>query len=261
MRIRKRLVAVLAVVAAGAVVGSGFALAATTSEFTFKFSPNKVPKRKFKGGALKTNLVTHYDNPSAQTAVDRTRIYLDKAFKIIPKAARKCDASQLAGQTMAGAMANCKKALVGKGKATASANGQFTINSCVLLFNGKKQGKNPTLQVFTRSQATNPSNISCKDPAHNNEGTNSILLTGVLKNASGKYGKVLDVNHISQATAGLPLEIYKTKIKKGKYINARCKARNHKWHLAVTWNYNDGTQHTEKQTQKCKVKRRVPPRP
>ncbi len=255
MRIRRRYAVILAVVAAGAVVGSGFALAATTSDFQFSFSPNKVPKKKYKGGALKTNLVTSYDNPSAATAVDRTRIYLDKNFKIDPKKAKTCDASQLSGTTMAGAMANCKKALVGKGKATASANGQFTINSCVLLFNGKKQGKKPTLQVFTRSQATNPSNISCKDPAHNNEGTNSILLTGVLKNASGKYGKVLDVNHISQATAGLPLEIYNTTIKKGKYFSARCKAKNHKWNMQVKWDYKDGTATTVKQSQKCKVKK------
>ncbi len=254
MRIRRKYSLILALAAAAAVIGSGLALAATSSHFTFKAIPNKVPKKKFKAGALKTDLITDYDNPSAATAVDRTRIYLDKNFKVNPKAAKKCDPSQLSGTTMAGAMANCKKALVGKGIATASANGAFTINGCVLLFNGKKQGKKPTLQVFTRSQASNPSNISCKDPAHNNQGNSTILLTGVYKKAHGKYGKVLDVNHISQATAGLPLVEYKTKIKKGNYASARCKAKNHKWNMKIKWNYKDGTQSTDKQTQKCKVK-------
>src|SRR5215208_1488975 len=191
MRITRRYAVILALAAAAAV--AGIAIAATTSTFTFKASPSKVPKHRYKAGSLKTNLETSYTNPGNSNpggAVERTQIFLDKNWKINPKEAKKCSASQLSNQTMAGAMAACKKAKVGKGIATANANGAFIINGCVLLFNGKPQGKKPTLQVFTRVQASNPSTIDCSDPSHNTQGNVTVLLTGVLKNASGKYGKV-----------------------------------------------------------------------
>ena len=256
MRIRRRYAVILALAAAGAVAVAGIAIAAPTSTYDFKFTPNKVPKKKYKGGAFSSVLDTSYTNPGNSNpggAVERTQIFLDKNWKINPKEAKKCSASQLSNQTMAGAMAACKKAKVGKGIATANANGAFIINGCVLLFNGKPQGKKPTLQVFTRVQASNPSNISCSDPSHNTQGNVTVLLTGVLKNASGKYGKVLDVDHITQA-AQFPLELFDTKIKKDKYFSARCKAKSKKWKSKTKWTYNDGTTHTDSGTQKCKVK-------
>ncbi len=260
MRIRKRYAGILALAAAGAVAVAGVAFGAATSDFSFKATPSKVPKKKYKAGSLKTVLKTSYTNPgngNPDGAVERTQIYLDKNFKVNPKAAKKCDPGQLSSQTMAGAMANCGKALVGSGKAQAVA--PFgDVNACVLLFNGKPQGGKPTLQVFTRVDAKPNSQISCSNPKSNTQGNATILLTGVYKNASGKYGKILDVNHITKAAA-FPLTIYNTKIKKGNYASARCKAKNRKWHMKVVWTYNKvgnqgGDKTTVKQTQKCKVK-------
>jgi len=257
MRITRRYAVILALAAAGVIAVAGIAIAATTSTFTFKASPSKVPKHRYKAGSLKTNLETSYTDPGNSNpggAVERTQIYLDKNFKVNPKAAKKCSASQLSNQTMAGAMAACKKAKVGKGIATATANGNFEIDGCVLLFNGKPQGKKPTLQVFTRVQASNPSTIDCSDPSHNTQGNVTILLTGIYKPKTGRYGNVLDVDHITQA-AQFPLEIYKTKVKKGNYASARCAAKSKKWHMKVVWTYNDGTKTSVHKTQKCKVKR------
>ena len=135
-------------------------------------------------------------------------------------------------------MATCSKALVGNGTAQATANGVFNVNGCVLLFNGQPQGGKPTLQVFTRVQASNPSKITCANPSSNTQGNATILLTGVLKPASGLYGKVLDVDHITQA-ATFPLTIFKTTIKKGNYISARCAATNKTWNMKTTWTYNN----------------------
>jgi len=246
-----------ALAAAGALAVSGIALGAASSEFNFKVSPNKVPKKKYKPVKLFTDLETSYTNPGNGNpggAVERTQIYLDKNFKINPKAAAKCSASSLSGQTMAGAMANCSKALVGKGKATAvNPASNTTVFACVLLFNGKPKGGKPTLQVFTRVDVTG-NKIDCSSPKTNTKGQIVVLLTGVLKNASGKYGKVLDVNHITDAAA-FPLEIYKTTIKHGKYMTARCKSKSHKWHMQTKWTYNDNTKSTVHKTQKCKVRR------
>jgi hypothetical protein len=255
MRIRRRSAVIFALAAAGAIAVAGVAFAAPTSTFTFKASPGTAPKTTFKNGSLFTNLVTHYTNPGNNNpggAVERTQIFLDKNWKINPNAAAKCSKSQLTGATMKTAMSRCGKARVGNGNATASANGLFTIRGCVLLFNGKPVNGNPTLFVFTRVQASNPSAISCADPAHNTRGNATVLLTGVLKPAAAPYGKVLDVNHITQA-AQFPLEIFKTTIKKGNYFSVRCNASNRLWHLKTTWTYNNNTKRTVSKTQQCTV--------
>jgi hypothetical protein len=255
MRIRRRSAVIFALAAAGALAVSGIAFAAATSTVSFKVSPTTVPKKTFKKAKLFTNLTTHYTNPNNAVpggAVERDQIYLDKNWKINPKAAAKCAPNKLSGKTMKQAMAACGKAKVGSGTATASANGAFTIHGCVLLFNGKPKSGNPTLQVFVRVQVANPSNISCRNPARNSQGNSTVLLNGVLKPASAPYGKVLDVNHITQSAA-FPLEIFRTTIKGGKYFSARCKAANHLWHLKSTWTYNDNTKRTVSKTQQCTV--------
>ena len=122
----------------------------------------------------------------------------------------------------------------------------------MLLFNGQPQGGKPTLQVFTRVQVSNPSKMSCANPSSNTKGNTTILLTGVLKKATGLYGKVLDVDHITQAAA-FPLTIFKTTIGKGNYISARCNASNKTWNMKTTWTYNNNKTFSSAKTQKCTV--------
>src|SRR5690349_598899 len=200
MRIRKRYAVLIAVAAVAGVALAGVALAAPTSTFTFKVTPSTAPKNTYKPVALFSDLKTHYTNPGNNNpggAVERAQLYLDKYSKVDPSQAAKCAPSQLQNKTMKQAMAACKNALVGTGTATATANGLFNINGCVPLFNGQPQSGLPTLQVFTRVQAANPSTISCANPATNNQGNTTILLNGVLRPATGLYNKVLDVNHIT----------------------------------------------------------------
>jgi hypothetical protein len=249
MRIRRRYAVLLALAAAGALAVSGIAMAASSSTFSFKFAPAKVPKKTYKAGSLFTDLRTSYTVPA--DPVERTQIYLDKFFKINPNAAGKCTQSQLSAKTMAQAMAACKSALVGTGKAQAQAS-FGTINACVLLFNGKPQAGNPTLLVFTRAQATPNSQISCSSPATNNQGNATVLLNGVLKPASGKFSKVLDVNKITQASP-FPLTVYTTTIKKGNFVSARCAAADKTWRMQIKWTYKSGKSTTINKTQKCQV--------
>jgi hypothetical protein len=247
MRIRRRYAVVLALAAAGAVAVAGVAMAASSSTFSFKFSPYQVPKNSYKAGGLFTDLRTSYTNPA--DPVQRTQIYLDKNYKINANAAGKCSPNQLSSKTMAQAMAACKNALVGTGKAQAQA-AFGTVQACVLLFNGKPQNGNPTLQVFTRAQATPASHITCTNPSSNNQGNATVLLTGVLKPASGLYGKVLDVNNITQSSP-FPLTVYTTTIKKGNYISAKCPSKT--WNMQITWTYKSGKKNTVHKTQACKA--------
>ena len=255
MRIRKLYAVLIAVAAVAGVAVAGVALAAPTSTFTFKVTPSTAPKNTYKPVSLFSDLKTHYTNPGNNNpggAVDRAQLYLDKYAKVDPTQAAKCADNQLAGKTMAQAMAACKNALVGSGTATATANGLFQINGCVLLFNGQPQSGLPTLKVFTRVQAANPSNISCANPSTNNQGNATVLLNGVLKNATGLYGKVLDVNHITQA-ASFPLTEFKTTVKHGSYGSIKCAAADRLWHGKVVFTYNNGTASTVSKTQQCTV--------
>jgi hypothetical protein len=251
MRIRRRSAVIFALAAAGALAIAAVAFAAPTSLFSFKMSPSNVPKTTYQNGSLFTDIETHYTNPGNNNpggATERTQIYLDKNWKINPAAAAKCSSSQLAGKTMKDAMAACGNALVGTGTATATANGLFEIHGCVLLFNGQPQNGLPTLKVFTRVQASNPSNITCGSPATNTQGNATVLLNGVLKNATAPYGKVLDVDHITQA-ASFPLEVFKTTVKKGSFISAKCPTS--PWHMKTTFTYNNNTTKTISKTQAC----------
>ena len=256
MRIRRRSAAIFALAAVGVVAVAAVAVAAPTSTFTFTMSPSNVPKTTFQNAGLATDLVTHYTNPGNNNpggAVQRTQIFLDKNWKINTGAAAKCADNQLAGKTMKDAMTACKNALVGTGTASATANGLFGINGCVLLFNGKPATSGPdaglpTLKVFTRVQASNPSNITCGNPTTNTQGNATVLLNGVLRNASAPYGKVLDVNKITQS-ASFPLEEFKTTIKHGSYIQAKCPTS--PWHMQTSWTYNDNTKKTVTRTQAC----------
>jgi len=255
MWIRRLYAVPIAVAAIAALAVAGIAIAATTSTFTFKASPSTAPKNTYQAGSLFTDLETHYTTPGNAIpggAVERTQIYLDKYFKVNPGAATRCSASKLSNQTMKGAMAACGSALVGKGTARATANGAFNINGCVLLFNGQPQNNKPTLQGFTRVQASNPSNISCTNPSSNTHGNATILLSGVYKPTTGQYSKILDVQHITQA-ATFPLTSYKTTVKKGNYASARCAAADHLWHMKVVWTYNNGKTSSVSKTQRCTV--------
>jgi hypothetical protein len=249
MRIRRMYLGILGLAAVSAVVVAGIAMAASSSTFTFKTTPSTAPKNAYQAGALFTDLRTSYTTPA--DPVDRTQIYLDKNFKVDPSAAAKCSSSQLSNKTMAQAMAACKNALVGKGTAQAQA-GFGRVNACVLLFNGKPQDGKPTLKVFTRAQATPNSQINCSNPSTNNSGNATVLLNGVFRGATGKYGKVLDVNRITQASP-FPLTRYITTVKKGKYASARCAAADHLWHMQITWTYKSGKKNTVHKTQRCTV--------
>jgi|SRR6478752_3743311 hypothetical protein len=258
MGIKRRSAAIFALAAVGVVAVAAVAIAAPTSTFTSKMTPSNPPKTTYKNGSLATDLKTTYTNPGNNNpggAIQRTQIYLDKNWKINTGAASKCADNQLAGKTMKDAMTACKNALIGSGTATATANGVFQINGCVLLFNGKPATSGPdaglpTLKVFTRVQASNPSTISCANPTTNTQGNATILLNGVLRNATGLYGKVLDVNNITQS-ASFPLEEFKTTIGKSTstYMQAKCPTT--PWHTQVTWTYNDNTKKTVSKTQPC----------
>src|SRR5581483_2436526 len=131
----------------------------------------------------------------------------------------------LANTTMGHAMALCGKAKVGSGTAVATSTQNASIKNCVLVFNGPKKGGKPK---------------------GNNSGSLTILLTGVIKPASGDYGNQLDVKNIDSAP--LPLKDFKATVGggKSKYIKARCHDKDHTLNAKAKFTYSDGQSDTVK---------------
>ncbi len=257
MKSSRRLTVVLGLAAVGALAVAGIAMAAISSTATFKFSPNKVPKTSFRAGKINVHTHTNYSDVNSQYT-DRAQLYFDKDFKVSVNTLGKCPKSKISGtKTMKQAMAACGSKLIGAGKATAAAGGNV-VHACVLAFNGSGSGGHVLL--FTRANVAPPFSINCANRKNNTAGNTNVLLDGALKPARKPgYGKVLDFNHIHDASA-LPLTDFNVTVGKGapgavnakKWISARCSHPNKTWKLQTKFTYSAGKQ-TKNATQKCRV--------
>ncbi len=252
------LVVAVATASLTAVVSSS-AATNNVSHASFGFQPTKVPKKAYKAGKITVHTDTVFASPGIKPDggfTKRVQIYFDKNIKFNTKAAKTCAGAFSSNTTMALAMAQCRKAKIGTGLASTAPPSDFP--GCVIAFNGVPLGKNPTIVLYTRVSFTTGGKPNCSDPAHNNSGDTSATLIGVLRPASGQYGKQLDVNNIDGLP--LPLDDFTSSIKKGDYVSARCKSGNKKWHVKTVHTYSGGPPSpqppvTVAETEKCKVKK------
>lgn len=250
MRIRRRHAIVLAIGATAAVAAAGIAVAAPDgnhSTLDVSLSPSTLPKTTFKRAKLFTHVSTKYAHPGDRARggfVSRTQIWYDDDGRINPGAVPVCNKS-LANTTMAQAMTLCGKSKVGTGKAVATSTTNANIPACVLVFNGPKKNGLPTVLLHTRIQGTN-----CTAPAGNRSGSLTVLLTGVIRPATGDYGNILDVSKID--TQPLPLKDYRATVGGGNnYITARCHDPNQLLNSKAKFTYSDGQSDTVTDAMKC----------
>jgi hypothetical protein len=252
MRNRRRLAAILAVAALGAVVAAGAAFAGHTSNVStvqFKFSPSNVPATTFQNGQIFVHTHTNFAHPGNKASggfVKRVQLYFDNDFRFNPGAHPVCNKS-LANTNQQTAMQRCGNALVGRGAAQATNTAGGTIPGCVLAFNGPKNAANqPTIILHSRFIMT-----SCPtNPSTSTGGSISAILKGTLKPANKPgFGKMLDVNNIDQQP--LPLKDFTTTVKKGNYVQARCSAS--PWRMQTKFTYSGTGQlpDTVNSTQAC----------
>lgn len=251
MRIRRQHVVVLAVLAIGALMAAGAALAITnnSSSANFTFSPSKVPKNSFKSGSLLVHTHTDFAKPGDKAHggfVKRVQLFIDKNIKFNTGAAPVCSKS-LANTSEKQAMSKCGKSLIGTGKAQATSASGANIPGCVLAFNGPKKNGNPTLLLHTRFVMA-----TCLNPSSNSGGSITALLTGQLKpaNKSG-YGKVLDVSNID--TQPLPLKDFTATVQKGSYVQAKCPSKSWKMQAKFTYSGSGQAPDTVNATETCKA--------
>jgi hypothetical protein len=252
MRNRRRLVAIFAVAAIGALAAAGAALAITNnvSTLSFKFTPNTagLSKTTFKSGKINVHTHTDFLHPGDKANggfVKRVQLFFDSDFRFNPGSVPVCNTS-LANKNMAQAMAVCGNALVGTGTAQATSTANNTIPGCVLDFNGPKNAAGqPTIKLFSRFVMTD-----CSSPSTNTGGTVDAILTGTLKPANKTgYGKMLDVPNID--TQPLPLKDFNTTVKKGSYVQGRCSASPLKIQGKFTYSGTGQAADTVNATQAC----------
>ena len=257
MRIGRRRAVILAAAAAGVLATAGVALAAANSTVSFNFTPSNLPTNTFMAGKLNVHTHTNYTNPGNANpggATERAQLFFDDDGKLNANATPRCTPS---GGDLANAMSQCASAKVGSGTAKASANGAFTINGCVLVFNGKKNaaGQN-TVILFTRVNVANPSTMTCGSPASNHQGNTTVILKGVLKanptSLPADYvgGPQVDFNNIT-SVAAFPLTDFNVNVQKGSYVSARCHDGDHKLNLRTKFTYNNNTTQTVNASKAC----------
>jgi hypothetical protein len=263
MRMKRRLAVILALAAAATLALAGIALASASSTVTLSFTPSVLPATTFKSGKLTVHTHTNYTNPGNSNpggATKRAQLYFDDDIKVNPTATPLCTPT---GGDMANAMTQCSASKIGGGTAQASANGAFTINGCVLAFNGTKNAAgNNTVVLFTRVNVTNPSTMTCADPANNHQGNTTVILKGVLTNnttvggADLVGGKQIDFNNIT-SVAAFPLTDFNVNIQKANFVQARCAdaptAGARKLNLQTKFTYNDATTQIVNSNKTCTV--------
>jgi hypothetical protein len=242
----------LALAASGIALAGGGAAAENESEVIGQIGKKKpkFDKKKFKKTSLFTQVSTVYGTPTGDDTVHSEQVYVDfpKNVKIKTGVAPKCT-QNVAAMTTSEARAACSSSRIGKGQARAHIfNGTPTPSNFndfqVTVFNGPGDKE---LILHAWSPTLSGGAVGPGNPA--------VIIGDIVKSPAGKkYGKRLAVDDVSDVQSDLGgLYFFNAKIKKGKYIQARCKSK--KMPFKGTWVYDDGTSDTDTFKQKCKRKK------
>jgi hypothetical protein len=243
--LRKHLIWVLALAAAVAV--SGIAVAENTQSINAAVTPSKLPKTKAKGVAI--NVVTRTNDTDGDVdGALRAQVFFDDDLSFFTRGLPVCKESQVEGKTTAQAKSACSKAQVGAGGADVGIGGNpdAKATATVTAFNGVPRGGKPVILLHSFVQSLGQTTV----------------LVGVLKNSSGDFGKVLDVD-IDPLPFGTAITRFQTRVKRsfnfrGKrrnYVSARCFDNNRKLNYKGTFTFDAGYKKTATDTQNCTVAR------
>jgi hypothetical protein len=253
---RSAVVLTLAAVGALALVGVAPAITNNVSRINGRFTPTTAPKRHRVDGKLFVHTHTKYVHPGDKAHggfAHRVQVFFDDDGKINTRGIPRCAGNFSSGTTLKSAMAACKRAKVGSGRASTAPASNFP--GCVLAFNGKRRSGHPTVVLFTRVTLAPNGRANCKHPRRNTSGNTSVTLKGVIHGAKGDYGTRLDVKNIDSAP--LPLDDFTTTVHRGHYVSIRCHDHNRKWNIKGKFTYSGSGQRpdTVGSRQTCRVKR------
>jgi N-acetylglucosamine-6-sulfatase len=221
------------------------------SSLSINFSPSDLPDVAFKSGRLTAHAHADYESPGHP--MSRAELFLDDDLQLDPSGTPECAPTR---GDLAKAMAQCGSARIGSGTLQASADGAYTINGCVLAFNGPPEGSVPTVILFARLMVANPSTISCANPSTNHQGNRTVILSGRIADNDTLGGndliggKAVDIDDITTASA-FPLTDLNLSLNRGSYVGARCGDADHRLNLRATLTYDDGATRTLGASKAC----------
>ena len=233
----KRLIGGLAVVAALAMGVTGVAIGAPATQTIDVIIGGKakptLPKKEFKKTSIDvTTTTTDAANPAGiPPKATKAVIKFDpKDVKFDPKAAPKCDPNEIENTTTEAADAACGPAQVGSGSAVA-----------VLPFGGSIQRFPAVVTAYNRADAKGIL-LHSRVP--------DLSTTVVLKGVLNKTTLSVDIPPLGGGVGAIGE--FKTVVKKGKYVQARCSDKSLK--TTSTFTYSDAPQASASDKQKCKPK-------
>ena len=254
MHIRRRSALIFALVAGGALVVAGVAMA-TTSSFTFSFSPSKVPKKTYKAGALSSNLVTTTragkQRPGrcrgADPAVSSTR-----TGRSILRRLPKCSTQQLAGKTMKEAMRSAARRRSARAprRPTPTARSSSRAASCCSTAS-QRVASQPCRSLRASRDPTRA--LSAARTRRATRRATERFCSPVCSRMRVRLTAKCSTSTTSRSRRRSPSRSSTRSIKKGNYISARCKAANKTWNMKVIWTYNNNAKRIVKRTQPCQV--------
>jgi hypothetical protein len=178
------------------------------------------------------------------------RIDFDKGSRIFAKGFPTCKSGKLQNVSTKVARRECRRAILGQGKATALlpvGNQVFKVKQTVTAFNGRPKGKKPV--VLLHSYGTTPVQTT-------------LVLTGTVRNYYKQgYGPRLDVKVplIANGAGALTRfnvtidKKYKWKGKRRSFIYAKC-PKNRKLKVRSVFKFLDGQRTKPVYRDRCKIK-------
>jgi hypothetical protein len=221
----------------GITAGSAMALTPVQTidgELGGKATP-KFDKKKFKKTSVEvTTTTSDADNPSGMPpkAIKADIKFDKKDMKFDTKAAKGCDPNAIENTTTEAALSACGSAKVGSGSAVAAL--PFGAG-------GTRQDFPATVTAFNRSDAKGVLLHSRVD---------SLGTTVVLKGSLSGTNLSIDIPPLGGGVGAI--SEFNAKIKKGKYVQARCKSKKIKYQ--GTFTFSDAPAATSSDKQKCKRK-------
>ncbi len=255
----RKLRTLLAAIAALALLVPAAATADPIQSITAKLIPKKLPKKRYKPAKIYVEILTK-DNttdpvhPNQPPSAYNTKVNFPRNMKFNTRKAKRCKATEaeLQNTTADQAVSLCgRKSVVSKGSKLPSdppgRNHTNGTSAWVTADFGALVGQIPVQVTAFNGHKKNTLFLHSYAPSANN----TSVLVGKLKKAPKGYGRQLDVT-IPPLLAGA-ISRFTTTVKKGKYVQARCKPR--KMRFQAITKYDNHPQTSDKYKQKCKVKK------
>lgn len=241
---------IVAVTTSGAIAGAPVTGADGNSQsIDVKVGPRKLSKTQLSPATLEVTTKVTTSNPTGvPVPAVRVLVDFDKNAKLFTKGLPTCDASQLQNNSTEVAIQNCRKAIIGRGKAAAVlpvGDKVFPVAQTVTAFNGVPKGGKPVVLLHT--YGTSPIQTA-------------LVLVGVVSNYNKQgFGPRLDVDvPLIAGGAGALLEFnvkidkkFTYKGKKRSFISAKC-PNSKKLKARGAFTFKDGETITAFSKQSCR---------